>query len=314
MARRRVFLTSAQAPEKSNLIDRGGLIAAVGAYTIWGFMPIFFKQIAHVPAIEIVAHRVVWAVPLLLAIMAFRKQLTEYFAVLKSWQMLRWMLVSALLISVNWLVYVWAVNSDQILAAALGYYLNPLLNILMGTVFLGERLSRRQWIAVMLAGVAVAILAAGAFDTLWLSLTLAGSFCLYGFVRKLAPVGAIPGLAVETTLLLPVSMMAAYWFAFQTGSSGWIGDTGTMAYLIAGGAVTALPLLLFAVAARRLDYSFLGFIQYIGPTIQFFVGVLLYGEVLGEARLLAFSFIWAGLLLFSTEAFRATPSDEKLVK
>ena len=271
-------------------------------------MPIFFKQISHVPAFEIVAHRVVWAIPLLLAIMAFRQQLVEYISVLRSWKMLRWMVLSAILISTNWLVYVWAVNSGQILATSLGYYLNPLLNVALGTIFLSEKLSRRQWIAVGLAVVAVAILAVGAFSTLWISLTVAGSFCLYGFVRKLAPVGAVPGLAVETTVLLPVSMFAAYWFAFQPDSSGWTGDTETMLYLVVGGAMTAMPLLFFAVAARKLDYSLLGFIQYIGPTIQFLVAIFLYGEELDEARLLAFALIWAGLILFSSDAFRKKPA------
>ncbi len=269
-------------------------------------MPIFFKQIAHVPALEIVAHRVVWAVPLLIAIMALRRQLLEYWTVLKNWQTLRWMLLSAALISVNWLVYVWAVNSDQILAASLGYYLNPLLNVALGTLFLGERLTQRQWAAVALAALAVAVLAAGAFSTLWISMALALSFGLYGLVRKLAPVGAVPGLAVETTVLLPLSMIAAFWFAFQTGSQGWVGgDMRTMFYLTVGGAVTALPLALFAMAARRMDYSLLGFIQYIGPTLQFIVGVWLYREELSEVRLLAFALIWAGLILFSSEAVKA---------
>ncbi|MEE9434570.1 MAG: EamA family transporter RarD [Sphingorhabdus sp.] len=304
LAGRRFALTVPRASHGGADVDHTGLVAAIAAYSMWGFMPVFFRQLEHVSALEIIAHRVIWAVPLLILIMAARRQLAEYFTVLKSWAMLRWMLLSALLISTNWLVYVLAVNSGQILAASLGYYLNPLMNVLLGTMFLGERLTRRQWAAVGMAGVAVAVLAAGAIGTLWISLTLAVSFGLYGFVRKLAPVGAVPGLAVETSLLLPLSMGAAFWFIFQTGSAGWTGDTRTMAYLAAGGAVTATPLILFAIAARRMSYSLLGFIQYIGPTIQFVIGIYIYGEELNEIRLVAFALIWAGLVLFSSEALK----------
>lgn len=292
--------------QPENNQKRMGLLAAVGAYTIWGFLPIFFKQIAHVPAFEIVAHRIVWAVPLLLVIMAYRRQLGEYLSILRSWKILRWLGLSALLILANWSVYVWGVNSGQILAVALGYYLNPLLNVLLGTVFLGEKLTQRQWIAVGLAAVAVAVLAAGAFSTLWISLIAAGSFCLYGLVRKLTPVGAVPGLAVETTLLLPVAMAAAYWFAFQPDApTGWVSDERTMLYLMLGGALTIAPLTMFAFAARRMDYSLLGFCQYIAPSLHFLVGVVLYREELSDVRLIAFGLIWTGLILFSIDALKS---------
>jgi chloramphenicol-sensitive protein RarD len=308
--RRRDYLSASQTPDNQTpLIDRNGLLAAVGAYTAWGFMPVFFKQMAAVPAIEIIAHRIIWAVPLLIAIMAFRRQLREYFGVLTSWKLLRWMLASGALISVNWLVYVWAVNNGHILAASFGYYLNPLLNILAGTLVLGEQLSRTQKVAVAVAAAGVAVMGgSGAVDTLWIGLSLATSFCAYGLVRKMAPVGAVPGLAIETTLLLPVAMAAAFWFVWGAAGTGphpgWGSDARTTWLLVAGGAVTAIPLLLFATAARRMSYSALGFIQYLAPTLQFLCGVLLYHEALSTARLISFALIWLALGIFSWDAIR----------
>jgi chloramphenicol-sensitive protein RarD len=271
-------------------------------------MPVFFKQMSAVPALEIIAHRIVWAVPLLIAIMAVRRQLGEYLGVLASWNLLRWMLASGALISVNWLVYVWAVNNGHILAASFGYYLNPLLNILMGTAFLGERLNRTQVLAVAVAAIGVMVMGAGALDTLWVSLSLAASFCAYGLVRKMAPVGAVPGLAVETTLLLPIAMAAAFWFAWGAGGlgqhPGWGSDARTTWLLVAGGAITAIPLLLFATAARRMSYSALGFIQYLAPTLQFLCGVLIYNEPLTTPRMVSFALIWLALAIFSWDAIR----------
>ena len=214
------------------------------------------------------------------------------------------MLVSAALMSGNWLLYVWAVNSGQILAASLGYFLNPLLNILLGTLFLSEKLNRTQWCAVGVAAMGVAVLAAGAIDTLWISLALAFSFAIYGLIRKMAPVGSVPGLAIETSLLLPFSLAAAYYFAEQPAHPGWGSDMRMSLLLAAGGVVTAVPLLLFATAARKLPYSVMGFIQYIGPTIQFLLGVFLYGEALSGPRLICFVLIWGALAMFSWDGIR----------
>jgi chloramphenicol-sensitive protein RarD len=289
---------------QSQRIDRVGLASAVAAYTSWGLFPIFFKQLAAVPALEIIAHRVIWALPLLLLIIAVRRQLGEYRDAISRWSLLRWMLASSALISINWLIYVWAVNSGQILAASFGYYLNPLLNIMMGTIFLKEKLNQTQMLAVGVAILGVAVMGAGALDTVWISLSLAASFCAYGLVRKMAPVGAVPGLAIETSLLLPVAMAGAFWYAWSGPHPGWGSDSLTSWLLVAGGAVTAIPLLLFAIAARRLDYSTLGFVQYLAPTIQFLCGVLLYDEPLTTARSISFCLIWAALAIFSWDAVR----------
>jgi chloramphenicol-sensitive protein RarD len=283
-------------------IDRQGLGSALGAYIIWGFMPLFFKQLDHVPPYEIIAHRILWAVPLLILIMAFRRQLTVYRNTFFNWPLLRWMLASAVLISVNWLIYVWAVNNDHILAASFGYYLNPLLNILVGMLFLKERLNKIQVVAVAIANIGVIIMGSAALDTLWISLGLAASFSIYGLVRKIAPVDAVPGLAIETSLLLPIALFGGLWYMNQGSQSGWHHDVQTTALLVAGGAITAIPLLLFATAARRMSYTALGFIQYIGPTIQFLLAVLIYGEDLTLSRILSFALIWLALTIFTWDA------------
>ena len=303
MDRRRDFLSTPN-PGLSPPLDRIGLGAAIGAYTAWGFMPVFFKQLAAVPSLEIIAHRVIWAVPLLIAIMAFRKQLGEYRDALSQWKLLRWMLASAALISVNWLIYVWAVNNGQILAASFGYYLNPLFNIMMATIFLKEELNRTQLVAVGVAALGVVVMGAGSIDTLWIGISLAASFCAYGLVRKFAPVGAVPGLAIETSLILPVAMAGAFWFAYSGPHPGWGSDPDTTWLLVAGGAVTAIPLLLFATAARRMSYATQGFIQYLAPTIQFLCGVLLYDEPLTGARLFSFVLIWVALAIFCWDGLR----------
>lgn len=307
MAGRRHFLNRTE-PSPQNGIDRTGLTAALAAYIIWGFLPVFFKQLAAVPALEIIAHRIIWAVPLLIAIMAVRRQLGEYWNVLGRWSLLRWMLASAALISINWLIYVWAVNNDQILAASFGYYLNPLLNVMAGTIFLHERLNKTQIIAVMIAVLGVLIMGAGAISTLWISLGLAASFCAYGLVRKMAPVGSVPGLAIETSLLLPLSAAVAFWYALSGPHAGWGSDPATTWLMAAGGAITAIPLLFFATAARRLPYSTLGFIQYIGPTLQFLCAVLLYNEPLTFAHVASFGLIWLALGVFSWDVVQRMKS------
>jgi chloramphenicol-sensitive protein RarD len=222
---RRHFLSGSQPiSSQAQRMDRVGFASAIAAYASWGFMPVFFKLLQAVPAMEIIAHRIIWAVPLLIVIMAMRQQLSEYRNALACWSMLRWMLGSAVLISVNWMIYVWAINTDQIVAASFGYYLNPLMNIMIGTIFLKERMSHTQFVAVAVAAVGVLVMGAATLGTLWISLSLGATFCAYGLVRKMAPVGAVPGLGIETTLLLPIAMAGAFWFAQQGPHPGWGSD------------------------------------------------------------------------------------------
>jgi chloramphenicol-sensitive protein RarD len=280
-----------------------GLPYALGAYLIWGFVPVFFKLLDHVPPVEIVAQRILWSIPLLLVIMYFRTQLGEYAAIFRHKAHLRNLFASAVLIAVNWLIYIWAVSTDHILAASLGYYLNPLVNVLLGWIFLGERLRPMQLVAVAVAALGVAILIGDALNTLWVSVSLACSFGLYGLIRKITPVGSVPGLAVETTLLAPLSLAAVFWFA-SNGSGGFGDDLGTSGLLVLAGVVTAVPLLLFATAARRMTYASIGFVQYLAPSIGFVLGVFVYGEPLSTTKLACFVMIWLSIAIFCVDAVR----------
>lgn len=284
--------------------DRGALAQAVGAYFIWGFLPVYFNLLKAVPPLEVVAHRIVWSVVLLLALLWLRKSIGALWQALTTRAMLVPMLASALLIGANWLIYIWAVTNSYIAASSLGYFLNPLLNVLLGYLFLKERLTRLQWAAVALAGLGVAILATGALDALGIALALALTFAFYGLIRKVAPVGPMVGLAGETIILLPAALALFGWWAVAgQGSLGTLGPE-TDALLIASGAVTALPLLLFASAARRMKYATIGLIQYIGPTIQFMLAIFLYREPLTTTHLITFPLIWAGLALYSFDLWR----------
>jgi len=284
--------------------DRGALAQAVGAYFIWGFLPVYFNLLKAVPSLQVVAHRIVWSVLLLLGLLWIRKRLGALWEALTTRAMLVPMMASAVLIGANWLIYIWAVTNGFIAASSLGYFLNPLLNVLLGFLFLNERLTPLQWVAVALAGLGVAIMATGALDALGISLSLALSFAFYGLIRKVAPVGPMVGLASETIILLPAALaMFAWWAIAGQGRFGAV-DGGTDALLIASGVVTALPLLLFASAARRMKYATIGLIQYIGPTIQFLLAIFLYREPLTAIHLVTFPLIWAGLVLYSCDAWR----------
>jgi chloramphenicol-sensitive protein RarD len=302
-------MTQSTAPAGS---AQGGLPYALGAYAIWGFVPLFFKLLSSVPPVEVLAQRIVWSLPLCFLIMAFRRQIGDYLAALKDWRVLRMLLASSVLIAINWLVYIHAVFSDHVLAASLGYYLNPLVNVVLGMIFLGERLSRLQALAVVIAGIGVAILLAGALDTLWISLTLALSFGTYGLIRKIVPVGSLPGLAIETTLLLPVSLAAAVYFIWLGDGRGFGSDMKISWLLAAAGVVTAVPLLLFATAARRMSYAALGFVQYLAPTIAFLLGLFIFDEPLKPAQLFCFLLIWVSIAVFSFDMWRKMRADRMM--
>jgi chloramphenicol-sensitive protein RarD len=280
-----------------------GVPHAILAYVIWGFIPVFFKLLGNVPPIEIVAQRILWSVPLLMIILFFRKQIGEFKAIFHNKTHLRNLMISACLIATNWLIYIWAVANNHVLATSLGYYLNPLVNVLLGRLFLGERLRPIQMVAVGVAAIGVAILLGGALDTLWISILLAFSFGSYGLVRKITPVGSVPGLAVETTLLAPLAISAIFWLA-NKGPIGFGSGMNTSGLLILSGFVTAIPLLLFATAARRMRYTTLGFIQYLAPTIVFLLGVFAYNEPLDTIKLTCFAMIWISIAIFCLDALR----------
>ena len=277
--------------------DRTGLAAAFSAYVIWGFLPLYLILVRSVPAFEFVGWRIIWTLPLCLLIVLARRQGTDLRAALANRRTLGLLALSATLIAVNWVVYVWAIQNGQVYAASLGYYINPLVNVLLGTVLLGEKLSRPQWAAVGLAGIGVSLLAAGALTTLWISLTLALSFGSYGLIRKQLDVGSVPGLTIESALLLLPSLAVAWYYA-QTQGSSFAVSTELSVAIMAGGVVTAFPLLLFAIAARKLPYSMLGFIQFLAPSIVFVLGLTVFGEELKPVQAACFACIWAAAAIF----------------
>ncbi|UYV14339.1 EamA family transporter RarD [Porphyrobacter sp. ULC335] len=275
-----------------------GLAPALGAYLIWGFLPLYLILVKTVPPFEFVGWRIIWTLPLCLLIVAFRRQFPELLAALKSPRSLLALLASSVLIGINWFVYIWAIMAGEVFATSIGYYLNPLVNVLLGTLVLGEKLSRRQWIAVAIAAVAVALLAAGAVTSLWISLSLGFSFALYGLVRKQVAVGSLPGLTIESAILLLPAAGIAAWYAATPQGSAFGQDAWMSALIIFSGVVTAVPLLLFAIAARRMDYSTLGFIQYLSPTIVFFLGLFVFHQPLAPAKLASFVLIWVAVGVF----------------
>ena len=282
---------------------RAGFLFGLGAYLCWGVLPLYFKLLAAVPAVEIVANRIIWSLPFLALLVTAWRRWGLIRAALSAGRILVTLAVTAALIAANWLIYVWAVVHGFVLETSLGYYLNPLFNVLLGVFLLKERLSRAQVGAVLLAAAGVAALAWGATSGLWISLSLAISFGLYGFIRKIAPVDALEGLSVETALLAPFSLSYLLWAHQGPAGLAAFGPALT-ALLVVGGALTAIPLLLFNAAAKRLPYSTLGFLQYIAPSLQFLLAVLVFGERFTAAHALCFGAIWAALAIFAAEGLR----------
>jgi chloramphenicol-sensitive protein RarD len=276
---------------------RIGLLCGLAAYTAWGVLPVYFKALGDVSPTLIVAHRIVWSLVALAVLVTALKGWGAVRAAAQQPRLLAALALTATLIAGNWLLYVYAINSGHILAGSLGYYLNPLANILLGRFFLAERLSARQWAAVGIAAAGVAVLAAGALDTLWISLTLCFSFATYGLLRKQLKVDSVSGLMIETILLAPFA--AAYLAIAARHGAAIFGDArGDVALLLAAGVISTTPLLLFTEAARRLPYATVGMLQFIAPTVQFLLAVLAYGEPVTRAHAIAFAAIWAAVALY----------------
>nr|WP_217996413.1 EamA family transporter RarD [Sphingobium xenophagum] len=282
---------------------RNGLIAAIFAYGFWGLLPIFFRLLHHVDPIEIVTQRILWSLLLIVTLLAARRTLGPLLVTLRDRRLVLPLAGSALMIAINWLTYVWAVNDGHVVAASLGYFLNPLVNVALGVMVLKEKLRRPQLMAIGVAAVGVAILAAAALTTLWISLTLAFSFAFYGLLRKVTPVAPMTGLGVETLLLTPPAIAYLIWEASHGGVS-FGQDAATTALLVTSGAVTTVPLVLFAMAAQRLPMATLGILQYLAPMLQFFCGIMLFGEKLSHGQMLSFGLIWIALILFATDGVR----------
>lgn len=281
---------------------RRGYVAAIGAYLSWGLVPAFWKQLLGVPALELVAHRVAWSFLLVTGMLVAKGSLGPALAVLRDRRRLAWMFASTALISVNWLVYVWAVTNARVTEASLGYYLNPLLNVLLGRLVLGERLRRLQLFSVLIASAGVLFLIGSTGTLPWVSLVLAVSFGLYGLVRKQAPVDAMGGLWVETALALPFALIVLVPSAINGTWAISSGTTTQAVLVVTSGAVTALPLVWFATAARSLPLSTIGIVQYLSPTCQLALGVLAYGEPFTRAHAVTFGCIWAGVAIYVVDA------------
>ncbi len=284
--------------------QKKGMLYAALAFCMWGFAPIYFKQLDTIDALEILLHRVVWSALFLIVIVLLIKQWHKVQFVLKQPKLIGLLVVTSGLLGFNWGLFIWAVNNGHMLDASLGYYINPLLNVLLGMVFLGERLRRWQGVAVALAvtGVVIQVLSFGSFPVV--AFSLAGSFAVYGLLRKKLPVESLPGLLLEAFILLPVALL--YWLLMTPSATSDMAanDLWLNTLLVSAGVVTTLPLLCFTAAAKRLQYSTLGFFQYIGPSLMFLLAVALYGEAFDAERVVTFACIWGALALFSWDSWR----------
>ena len=295
----------AQAARSTSASDSlWGVIYAVAAFLIWGISPIYWKALRPVPAIEIILHRIVWSFFLLLPLIILMRRWQEFIAVMKNLRTLLVLLFTALIVGGNWLLYIWAVNNDHLLQASLGYYINPLVNVVLGMLFLKERLRTPQIIAVVLATAGVLYLTVYFGEFPWIALTLAISFGFYGLIRKVAPVGAVVGLTVETLLLsFPALVYLIYLDRLGQGSIFRI-SLNLDLMLIGCAVVTAFPLLFFTMGARRLYLSTLGLLQYIAPSCMFILAVFSFGEPFARAQVVTFILIWTALAIYSTDSVR----------
>lgn len=295
-----------------NADTRDGLIAALVAYVMWGVLPVFFKAVQDVSALEVLVHRVVWAVPFGAMIITARRQWPQVRCAFTDARIFGLLALSAVLIAGNWFIYILAVQSDQIFQASLGYYINPLLFTVVGVCFFGEKLHSLQIAAVLLAaaGVLVLTFSGGHFPAI--ALLLGTLFTIYGAIRKRVMIGAMPGLFVETIVLFPVSALYLIWLMNIGMSAFTLADWSMMSLLLLAGPVTVLPLLGFALATRRLNLSTIGFMQFIAPTLQFFMGIL-YGEELTSAHIVCFALIWTAVGLFSWDAWRRSRVETSVV-
>ncbi|MBB1486926.1 EamA family transporter RarD [Oceanospirillum sediminis] len=280
---------------------RTGIWYALAAYGLWGLAPVYFKWLDGVAATEILIHRVIWSVAVLVVLLAVMGSWSAIRTVFRQPKVLAGLTLSAAIISINWLTFIWAVGQGRILESSLGYFMNPLVSIFLGMIFLSERLRPWQWLAIFLAGAGVAwqLILHGSLP--WVALVLAFSFGFYGLLRKQIPVDAISGLFIETVIMFPAAIIWLLWLLDSQQLSFGHTDLETDLLLMAAGLVTSIPLLFFAGAARRLSLTLVGFIQYMAPSITFLLAVLVYGEDLGEGKLATFVLIWLALLVFTME-------------
>jgi chloramphenicol-sensitive protein RarD len=292
---------------------RSGVLCGLGAYALWGVFPVYFKLVEQVAASEVLLHRIVWAVPFGALILTLRGQWSELLAAMRRPGTPPWLGLSALCISCNWFVYIWAVVNGRIFETSLGYYINPLIYVLAGVLFFRESLRRAQLAAVALATAGVLILALQGEGIPWVSLCLALSFTAYGIIRKQVVIGAMPGLFAETALLFPLACAVLVWLVVTQQSAFTGTPPATQLLLVLAGPVTVVPLLLFTIAARRLFLTTIGFMQFLAPTLQFLTGVY-FGEELTAAHLACFACIWAAVAVFSIDALHTGRRQRRMLR
>jgi chloramphenicol-sensitive protein RarD len=290
---------------------RTGILSAALAFLCWGLFPLYFHAIGEVPPMQILAHRMLWSLLFLLIVLAVRRQ-WAWLGLLRQPRVLGSFIASAVLLSVNWLIYIWAVNSGHVIEASLGYFINPLVNISLGYLLLKERLRPAQWMAIAVAALGVAWLTWQAGTVPWIALALAFSFGGYGLLRKTAALGPLEGLSFETMVLFPLAAAYVVWLTVH-GENAFINTDSntTRVLLMAAGPITAIPLLLFASGARQIPLSVLGLLQYLSPTLQFLLGVWIFHEAFSAERLVGFALIWLALALFAAEGLLRKPIPAK---
>ena len=282
-----------------------GIWNGLAAYVMWGFFPIYWKLLEDVPALQVIGHRVGWSFILLIAVILLTKQWKEFRGAALDPKVIGIYAIAGVLLSVNWLIYVWGVNSGFIVETSLGYFINPLISVLLGVLFLHERLRSMQWIPVGLAAVGVIYLTLTYGRLPWIALSLAISFGVYGLVKKLAPLGSLYGLTLETALVFPIAIFYLL-FVQMTGTGVFLHHGAPTDILLVGtGIVTSIPLLMFASAARQIPLTMIGVLQYIAPTLQFLIGIFLYHEPFDQSRLIGFSLVWLALIIFWVENYLA---------
>jgi chloramphenicol-sensitive protein RarD len=285
--------------EAGSARSRTGLLCGLAAYTAWGFIPLYFRAVSDVSSGIVLCHRVFWSVLFLAAVISIRKEWSLVWPVLRKRRSVLLLCAGALLIAMNWLIFIYSVASHQVLQASLGYFINPLLSIALGMIFLHERLRGWQWLAVFLAAAAIVNLALRGAGVPWLSLSLAGSFGFYGLVRKKVDIDSLHGLLIETAVLFPFALMVLAWPGLPRSSPGSLG------ILSLSGIVTAVPLLCFGAALRRLKLSTMGFLQYVGPTLQFLVALAVFHEPLDQAKLGSFLLCWSAIAVYAADSILA---------
>ena len=282
-----------------------GIVYAISAYGIWGLLPVYLKWLHTVPAMQVISHRILWSCLLLGGVILLTRQWTAFHATALTPRILRTYAIAAMLIAINWLTYVWAVDAGRIVEVSLGYFINPIISVVMGVIFLGERLRPWQWLPVGMVVIGVLYLTVSYGALPWLALILAFSFGTYGLIKKTAPLGALYGLTLETGILL---LPALGWllYADAVGNGAFLHSRVSMdMLLVAAGPVTAIPLLLFAAATRRIPLTLIGILQYIAPSLQFLLGVLVYREPFSTAQLIGYGIVWTALIIFAIEGLHA---------